>query len=263
MSSTRAGSRSQLDDAREAAERQRIAVAERRFAVREHASRKTQLEARVSRAEALLRMSALDETRTRVLAPFGGRITAVAVAPGDRVRAGDVLLSMYDVAQVEIRAQLPARLLAQIRTAMDAGETLAASSEVDGRTVAARLDRLAALVERGSGGVDGLFTVGGDADRLAIGRTLELRLELPAEDDVVALPLEALYGSDRVFLLDGDRMREVAVQRVGERRGADGEVRVLVRSPALVEGVQVITTQLPNAIDGLRVKLAEGEPPAS
>jgi len=38
---------------------------------------------------------------------------------------------------------------------------------------------------------------------------------------------------------------------------------MLVRSPALVEGVQVITTQLPNAIDGLRVKLAEGEPPAS
>ena len=42
---SRAGSRSQLDDALQAAERQRIALAERRFAVREHASRKAQLEA--------------------------------------------------------------------------------------------------------------------------------------------------------------------------------------------------------------------------
>ncbi|MCA8967854.1 MAG: hypothetical protein KDC48_23440, partial [Planctomycetes bacterium] len=122
--------------------------------------------------------------------------------------------------------------------------------------------RLAAEVERGSGGVDALFRVRGGAERLAMGRTVELVLALPPERGVVALPLEALYGTDRVFLLDGDRMREVAVERVGERRDEDGEVRVLLRGPALVEGARVVTTQLPNAIDGLRVKLA-GDAPVS
>ena len=259
---TRAGSRSQLDEARQAAERQRISLAERRFAVNEHASRQAQLEARLARAEALARKAALDESRTRVTAPFDGRVTEVVVSPGDRVRAGDVLLSMYDVGRVELRAQLPSRLLAQVRVAMGAGQALVARSTVDGIDVRARLDRLAARVERGSGGVDALFRVEGEAERLPMGRTVELVLELPPQPDVVALPLEALYGTDRVFLLEGGRMREVEVERVGERRGVDGETRVLLRGEALVSGARVVTTQLPNAIDGLRVRVA-GEQPAS
>ncbi len=257
LASTRVGSAAQLDDARQAAERQRMALADRRFAVREHDARRQQLEARLARAEALLGKAVLDLSRSQVSAPFAGRVTEVMVAPGDRVRAGDVLLSMYDVERVEIRAQLPTRLLAQVRRAMGAGASLYATLALDGQQVRARLDRLAARVEPGSGGVDALFRVEGDTDGLPIGRIVELVLELPPERDVVALPMEALYGTDRVFLLDGERMREVAVERVGERR-AGNETRVLLRGPQLVAGARVVTTQLPNAIDGLRVKVAGG-----
>lgn len=262
LASNRAGSRSQLDEARQAAERQRISLAERRFAVREHTSRLAQLEARLARAVALARKAALDESRTMVTAPFDGRVTSVEVSPGDRVRAGDVLLSMYDVNRVELRAQLPSRLLEQVRAAMDGAQTLLATAQVDGVAVSARLDRLAAQVQRGSGGIDALFRIDGDTAQLPIGRTVELELELLPVPDVVALPLEALYGTDRVFLLEEGRLREVAVQRVGERRSEDGGTQVLLRGEALVDGARVLTTQLPNAIDGLRVRVA-GESPAS
>lgn len=258
LASTRVGSASQLDDTRQAAERQRMSLADRRFAVQEHASRLAQLQARLARAEALLGKAVLDSSRTSITASFAARVTEVGVAPGDRVRAGDVLLGMYDIDSVEIRAQLPTRLLEQVRQSMTDGVELNATARMDGRLLRARLERLAAQVERGSGGVDALFRVVDNADDLPMGRTVELMLELQPEDGVVALPMEALYGSDRVFLLDGERMREVEVERVGERRD-DRETRVLLRGEQLTEGTRVIVTQLPNAIDGLRVQVA-GEP---
>jgi hypothetical protein len=73
----------------------------------------------------------------------------------------------------------------------------------------------------------------------------------------VPLPFEALYGLKRVYRLDGGRLVTVDVERVGELRLPDGSVQVLVRSPDLHPGDQVVTTQLPNAVNGLRVKLAE------
>jgi hypothetical protein len=45
---------------------------------------------------------------------------------------------------------------------------------------------------------------------------------------------------------------------VGELHGLRGESRVLVRSGDLHDGQEVIVTQLPNAIDGLRVRVVDG-----
>jgi hypothetical protein len=53
-------------------------------------------------------------------------------------------------------------------------------------------------------------------------------------------------------------MRGVRVERVGKTRTEDGSTLVLVRSEQLKQGMQVITTQLPNAIDGLLVRQASG-----
>ncbi|NIM26880.1 MAG: hypothetical protein GTO67_07015, partial [Gammaproteobacteria bacterium] len=46
------------------------------------------------------------------------------------------------------------------------------------------------------------------------------------------------------------------VQRVGERRDAESAAQVLVRSPELQSGDRIVVTQLPNAMDGLRVTVA-------
>ncbi len=86
---------------------------------------------------------------------------------------------------------------------------------------------------------------------------MELVLTLPTQDAVVALPHEALYGMDRVYTIVEKRMEGVVVERVGEIRSSTGERRVLVRGPTLAEGADVVITQLPNAIEGLRVRIAE------
>ena len=179
------------------------------------------------------------------------------VATGDRVQPGGPLIGLYDTTKVEIRAQIPTRHLRQVRDTLAGGEHLRAEAEVDGQVISAELDRLSAEVVRGSGGVDGLFVVAEGNDWLQLGRTIELLLDLPQQANAVAVPLEAVYGTDIVYRLAEDRMHALKVERLGELFTPELGNRLLVRSPELESGDQIIVTQLPNAIDGLRVRVAE------
>ena len=250
------GSKASVDEVRREEERQLLAVEQRELAVREHESRRKQIEAKLARAQAQRSRAMLDLERTRVSPPFEGRITEVHVSPGDRVRPGDPLFAMYDTGRVELRAQIPLPRLPVVRAALERGETLNARAMVDGREVRAVLHRLSALVDPGSGGADGLFLVTGGASWLQLGRTVELVLDLPPVHDAVTVPPDALYGTDRVFVLDGDRMKSIRVERFGETRGDRGDRRLILRSPRLEAPARLIVTRLPNAIDGLKVREA-------
>ena len=251
------GSEASLDQARRDEERQILAVEQRKLAIREHDSRRKQIEAQLAQARAQRSRAMLDLDRTQVYPPFDGRITEVFVSPGDRVRPGDRLLTLYDTETVELRAQIPLRRLPVVRAALERGESLSARAVVDGREIRAVLHRLTALVDRGSGGADALFRVTEGNAWLQIGRTVEIILDLPPVRDAVTVPRGALYGTDRVFVIDGERMRSVDVERLGETRSGDGDDRLILRSPYLEASDRLIVTHLPNAIDGLRVKEAD------
>ena len=260
LAERKVGSEASLDKVRREEERQMLSVEQRKLAIREHESRRKQVEARLARATAQQSQAMLDLERTRVYPPFAGRITEVFVSPGDRVRPGDRLLAMFDTGMLELRAQIPLRYLRVVRGALERGEILGARAVVDGQEVRALLHRLTARVDRGSGGADGLFRVTQGNAWLQLGRTVEFVLDLPAVENAVTVSREALYGTDRVFVLDGERMKSVEVERLGETHPDDGESRVILRSPALTRSVRLIVTNLPNAIDGLRVRVA-GAPP--
>ena len=251
------GSESQRDAAQQSLVRQRLAVESRQLSIADHTNRLAQMQARLVRAQAQRDIADLDHQHSRIVAPFTGRIARVSVAPGDRVRPGDTAVELYDLSGLEARAQIPETQLSVIRTALENGEDLVAQSHIDGRTIDLRLDRLAGEVSRGSGGVDALFQLRQDADWLAVGRFITLRLALSPQPDVVALPREALYGRDRVYRVVQDRLQPLTVERVGSRINPNGAEEVLVRSPALNKGDRLVTTQLPNAVEGLRVRIAE------
>ena len=257
LAKRKVGSEAQIDQMRQAEERQAMAVDQRHFSINEHASRRAQLDARLARAKTLLRRAELDLDRTRVKAPFSGRVSRVSVSPGDRVRGGDEILTVYNTAEIEIRAQIPTRQVPLVRDALAQGNALEANALVDGRHLRARLDRFTAQVERGGGGADAYFRVIEGGKDLPLGRTVELIVDLPEVHGSIALPYEAVYGTNRIYRLDGDRMRTLDVERVGERRSTDGSAQVLVRSPELQSGDRIVVTQLPNAMDGLRVRVAE------
>ena len=260
LAERKVGSQASVDQVRREEERQMLAVEQRKLALREHDSRRKRIEANLARARAQQSQAMLDLERTRVYPPFRGRITEVFVSPGDRVRPGDRLIAMFDTDTLELRAQIPLPYLPVVRTALERSEVLDARAVVDGQEVRAELHRLTARVDRGSGGADGLFRVMRGNTWLQLGRTVELVLDLPAVHDAVAVPREALYGTDRVFVIDEGRMKGVQVERLGETHPDEGESRVILRNPALKPPVQLIVTHLPNAIDGLKVKAAAMPP---
>ncbi|MCP5438801.1 MAG: biotin/lipoyl-binding protein [Chromatiaceae bacterium] len=251
------GAQSQLDTARQAAEKQAIALSARQQAVDEHPSRLAEVEGVLARAAALRDQAILEVERCEVRAPFNGRIVEVMVSPGRRTRVGDPLVDLFDTDALVLRAQLPARHLPVVRAARAAGEPLIVHGEIDGVSISGELRSLAGEATSGTGGVDGLFTVTTGADEVSQGRFVRLELALPETGGLIALPHEALYGTDRIYTIDEQsRMRPQRVERVGEWRDPDGDIRVLVRAVDLPDGARVVTTQLPAALDGLLVRVA-------
>jgi len=250
------GSQSTLDTASQAVQSQSIVVSNRRQTLLQQQAKLDELNADLARAQARLQQAELALQRTRLSAPFDGRITAVAVAPGTRVRLGNELLRVYDRHALLVRAQIAERFLPRVRAALVAGVELPVSGEVEQRHFRARLDRLAGKVEDG-GDMAGLFALESGLD-LRPGRFVALRMKLPAETDALAVPAEALYGADRIYRIDAqDRLRAVTVSRLGEVRDARGRALILIRAPGLPAGARLSITQLANAVDGLLVNVVD------
>ena len=247
---------SDLERAQQEWTRQRLAVAQRRFAVDTAGQRLEQLDARLERARTLRDRAALDLARTDLRAPFDARVAEVLVAPGDRVAPGEALLQLYDVSALEIRATVPRHALGPLRLAA-AGAGVDASAEVDGQRVPVALSRFSGRADPGQGGVDALFDVTARGDELVLGRFASLEVLLPPEPDSILLPFEALYDAGRVYRVEADRMQAVDVQRIGQARLPNGERGVLVRAPDLSSGDRVVATQIPQAMDGVRVQVME------
>lgn len=257
--SKKVGARSSLDSARQAVERQAISLAAREQAVREHKARLAETQAKLARATALRDQAALDLERTQITSPYNGTVSGLLVSPGKRVRSGDALVQIYDNDALVVRAQVPNRHLGTIRAAKRDKTAIRVTGTIDGLPVNARLRSLAGEVAEGSGGIDGIFEIETQADVLQQGRFVRLELTLPAMDELVALPHEALYGTDRVYRLDEDRrMQSLVVERIGEIRGQGSQSQVLVRSSQLKPGTEVVVTQLPNAMNGLLTRVAAG-----
>ncbi len=247
-------SQSQLDDARDALARARLALNSRELAVLDQEQEMRRLEARIRQARAARDQAALDRARTRVEAPFDGRVSRVHVAAGERVRPGEPLVTLYDSRGMEVRAQIPSRYLPGVRQGLAGEARLTARARMEDEQLELELLRLDGEVGRGRGGVDALFRILEPTLLPEPGRTLELALRLPARDDLVALPPTALYGLERLYRIDEDnRLEGIRAERAGEWLDPERQSRLLFHSPALRSGDRLLTMQLPGAIDGLRV----------
>ncbi|MEA3277810.1 MAG: biotin/lipoyl-binding protein [Pseudomonadota bacterium] len=252
LTKQRVGSETDLDIAEEALARQALAVSSREMSIVDHPPRHQALEARLLSARARLEEIELDFDRATVTAPYDGVVAGVEVTAGDQVKQDAVLLRIYSLASLEVRALIPAPYQAEIRQALAVEGALAATADAGGIRVPLRLKRLAG--EAHPSGVDGLFAVDGDADVLRLGQMISLRLVRPERADAVAVPFQAVYGGDRIYKLVEGRMQGIRVESLGGLGDGNGGERLLVRSPELAAGDLVVLTHMPNAMEGLRVE---------
>ena len=252
------GARSQLDEALQSQARQQLAVQNRRYQINEHEARLFQLEAKAKQMRARVALAKLELERTQVVAPVSGRVTLRHVAPGQRVKNGEALVTLYDASQLEIVAQLPWAKYAQLNPLLRKGEQVQARlllGEDSGVPPLVRLDRIAAEVEASKGGVDAIFTLPGEAYDIPLGSLARVELLLPKVSQSLVLPYEALYGLDKVYRIVDDRLQAVTVSVRGEIGRASSARKVVIQSEHLVDGDQVLVTKFANAMDGLLVRV--------
>jgi multidrug efflux pump subunit AcrA (membrane-fusion protein) len=252
LKTQKVGAEQALDEASQAEAAQALTVSNREMSLADHPSRLRELQARLDSARARLEELKLEHERATIVAPYDGIISGVEVAVGDQVSKGAILLRMYALDSLQVRARIPAPYQGELIAGLDDQAPLEAVAQVGDEDIGLRLDRLAG--EADPSGVDGLFRIMGDPQLLRLGQMLTLRLQRPAREDSVAVPFRAVYGGDRLYKLEDGRMVGVRVESLGGRVDADGAERLLVHSPELRDGDLIVITHMPNAMDGLRVE---------
>ncbi len=157
-----------------------------------------------------------------------------------------------------MRTQVPSRYLPALQKVIDSAGTLRAEMTNNGHSVALELDRLSASVTPGQGGVDAFFRIR-EGTLPALGTTVEISLDLPLIDQVVLLSTDALYGADRVYRVQDNTLKSLRVLRLGQRRAADGRQLMILDGKSFSEGDMVLSSRLPQAIEGLQVKIRRAD----
>lgn len=243
-----------ISDARERLGRQQLAVIAREQSLKRLDAQAKQLEARVQRAQALLDQARLALQRSVPIAPAEVVIDEVPVAPGDRLRGGDPMVSWYRPDSLQVRARLPLAYREELQQALQSANAPLAK----GMGIDFSLERLAGSASLA--GIDAWLRPIEQSTLLRPGLSLELLLNRPPKDRAIAVPASALYDESRLFRVVEGRMQSVEVQPLGFYIDEEGEHWRLVESPELKGGDRVVVTHLPNASEGLKVRVIGDSP---
>jgi len=258
------GSVSETEQAMQQVEKQRLSFNNMQFSVSEHESRQNQLKARLMQAEADFHKATLALERSQIIAPFNGVVAKVNVAQGDRVNNNEKLLSFYSTEQLEIRAKLPISVLSEIQESLHDGNVLLGEASSGTQYVPIQVERISG--EAQASGVDAIFSITSRKVSFRIGAIVVVRLQRPVRDNMIRVPYQAMFGSDRLYQIKDQRLKAVKVKTIGEYHQKERNImsesleqnsELLIESDFLQSGDIILTTHLPNAFTGLKVKVID------
>jgi RND family efflux transporter MFP subunit len=242
-------SQSSVDAANEALVRQEYVVVGSELAVKENQLKVQQVQARLDKAKAALNQAELNLQRGQLIAPYDARVATVNVSEGTRVNAGTVMMSFYALDSLELRAKLPISQLMEVTKALSKHVSLNALYRIDDKQESLPLLRLAG--EASTSGVDAFFGLPNSLSDFRPGELMEVQLKGLVQKNVLVVPYSAIYGSNRLYLIENGRLVSHTVEVVGDVL-RNGRLSALVK-PDFAAGSKVSITHLPNATTGLKV----------
>lgn len=200
-------------------------------ALDEALSRLDELSARISEVDAGLLTNAIQAEKSKVYAPFAGKVTERRVDGGESVAPGQTLVEIVENSAPHVRVGVPLEITEN--------DLSASVIEIDGRARDASLVTLRPDVDPVTRTRTAIFEVQSDA-RVTFGQTARLRLNDLVESAGLWVPLttlkEGLRGRWTLLAVDkDDTVRSLSVQVLHT-----DEDRVFVRG-AFPDGVQLIT----------------------
>jgi len=224
-----------LDDALLAVEQQAATLEQRRIGL--------------ARAERALKES-------RLTAPYAGVVNGVSADLGKQLSVNDKVAEVIDTGRLEVRFTLSNAQFGRILGDGGAleGRPVNVAWEVGDETLefVATLARVGAEIDSTTGGVELYADIQSDtATPLRPGAFVWTRMPDRTYRNVFRAPDSALYGNDTVYVVRDARMEARRIEVVGYT--GDDILFVPAGTPAVVDGDQVITTQIREGGAGISV----------
>jgi RND family efflux transporter MFP subunit len=222
-------------------------------------------EANLRSAQADLQKARLDLERTEIRVPFNGRVRDRLVGIGQYVTAGTTMGRVFSIDTVEVRLPLTDGQLVELGLPLGymadgAGElprvefvANMGSSEYRWEGHIVRVDAAVDSQTRliyATAEVADPYGAGATAGMpMAVGMFVSAELQAATEQTAYVMPRLALRNQDTVYVINAENRLEIRTVDVI----STSEERVLV-SGGVVSGERVVTSTLPNAVDGMEVE---------
>ena len=230
---------------------------------RANASRE-QASAQLDSASALVERAERDLERTKIRAPFDGRVRTKTVGLGQRIAAGTSLGTIFAVDYAEVRLPIAGRELEYLSLPELPGDEpvdveLSDALSKDSKTKwSAKIVRTEGALNSDSlelfaiARVDDPFGRETGEPPLRIGQPVVATIKGKTLDDVVALPRGAVRQLDQIFLVDKDEL--TLISKTIRPIWKDG-AHIIVRDATIQDGALLATTRLVFAPDGAKVEI--------
>ncbi|HEX2190636.1 MAG TPA: efflux RND transporter periplasmic adaptor subunit [Longimicrobiaceae bacterium] len=173
-------------------------------ATREERARVARAKSGLEGAEVRLRKAQLDLQRTRLGAPFAGRIADVKVVPGQWVQQGSELMTVVDLDPIRVEVQVLEGEVGYLTPGRMAKVSFAA---FPAETFAGRIETINPVVESGTRTARVTVLVPNPQGRILPGMYARVSLDARRFEDRILVPRSAILERDRrtmLFVFDGD-----------------------------------------------------------
>ncbi|WP_329922343.1 efflux RND transporter periplasmic adaptor subunit [Stenotrophomonas geniculata] len=207
-----------------------------------------QLRYDLENVRAQYRLATLELSYTTVVAPISGVIASRSIKTGNFVQINTPIFRIVDNSRLEATLNVPERELATLRAGQPV--TLAADA-LPGQSFTGTVDRIAPVVDSGSGTFRVVSAFDGAAHALQPGMFGRIRIDYDQRADALVVPRLALLddGEPAVF-----RVREGKVARIPVKLGYAEGPWVEIRD-GLAAGDQVVTAGKVALRDGTAVQV--------
>jgi membrane fusion protein (multidrug efflux system) len=229
-------------------------------ATREERARVARSKSGLEGAEVRLRRAQLDLQRTRLGAPFAGRIADVKVTPGQWVQQGAELMTVVDLDPIRVEVQVLESEVGFLSPGRTARVSFAAFPT---EPFAGRVETINPVVESGTRTARVTVLVPNPQGRILPGMYARVSLDARRFENRVLVPRTAILERDRrtmLFVYDGDDRGGLAKWRyvtTGLQNESQVEIVPNAETDSIAPGETVLTDGHYTLIHDARVRLVD------
>ncbi len=251
------GTQKNVDDRQMTVFERAQSVEQRESNLRIEQTRADQQRAAIRRLQWKTEQAKRDLENTRLLSPFDAVVLSTSAGLGRNLSANDVVVSLYHSDSLDVRFVVTdsqyGRLLSDPQGVI--GRPVSVTWSIGGEPAVfdGTIERVGAELRSDRGGVELFATVDLDSSPTDLRPSAFVEVTVPDKvyASTVRLPETAVYNGNRVYVIEDGRLVARPVT-VAAYTGGD-----VIIADGLADGEKVLTTQIADARDGLKV-LEEG-----